>query len=38
MQIGDNLLEISNPIFWENKNIISVCPLLKSLPRVISVK
>ena len=35
--IGDNLPEMSNPIFWENKKNISKCHLLKILVRVLSV-
>ena len=36
---GDNLHEMSKPVFWkkEKKNI-SVCRLLKILPRMLSVK
>ena len=36
MQIGDNLHEMSKPVFW--KKNISVCSLLKILPRVLSIK
>ena len=38
MQIGDNLHEMLNPVFWENYKNISKCCLLKSLPKVLSVK
>ena len=34
---GDNLHEMSNSVFWEDKNI-SICRLLKILLRVLSVK
>ena len=38
--IGDNLHEMSNPVFWKNINgkYISKCRLLKILPRVLSVE
>ena len=36
--IGDNVHEVSKPIFWKNKKNIWKCCLLKSLPRVLSVK
>ena len=29
---GDNLLEMSNPVFWKNKKNISICHLMKILP------
>ena len=35
---GDNLHEMSNPVFWENKKTISICHPLKILTRVLSVK
>ena len=35
---GDNLHELSNPIFWENKEDISKCRPLKFLPSMLSVK
>ena len=34
---GDNLHEMSNPVFWEIKKNISKCRLLKFLLRVLSV-
>ena len=34
---GDNLHEISKPVFWEKIENISICHLLKILSRVISV-
>ena len=37
MSHGDNLHEMSNPVFWGNiRKNISLCPLLKILPKVIS--
>ena len=37
--IGDNLHEMSNPVFWKKiRKNISICCLLKILPRVVSVK
>ena len=38
VSIGDNLHEMSKPIFRESKKNISVRGLLKILPRVLSVK
>ena len=38
VSIGDNLHEMSKPVLWENKKNISVCRLLKILPRVLSLK
>ena len=35
---GDNMHEMSNPVFWENKKNTSKCHLLKILTRVRSVK
>ena len=35
---GDNLHEISNPVFWKNKTNIPKCSLLKFLPRMRGVK
>ena len=35
--VGDNLLEMLNPVFWEkNEKNISKCHLLEILPRVLS--
>ena len=34
---GDNLHEMSNPVPWKNKKNISICHLLKILPRVLSI-
>ena len=36
--MGDNLHEMSNPVFWEEQENISKCRLLRTLPRVLSVK
>ena len=38
MQIGDNLHGMSNLFSGKNKRNISVCHLLKILPRVLSIK
>ena len=35
---GDNLHEMSKLVFWEKKKNISICCLLKILPRVLSIK
>ena len=35
---GDNLHEMSNPVFWKNKKNISICRLLKILLRVLGIK
>ena len=35
---GDNLHEILNPVFWENKTNIPKCRLLNFLPRMRGVK
>ena len=32
VSIGDNLHEMSNPVFWENKKNILKCRLLKFYP------
>ena len=37
VSLGDNLHEISNPSFWDNKKIISKCFLLKLLPNMLSI-
>ena len=37
VSLGDNLHEMSNPVFWENKKNLPKCCLLKILPRVLSV-
>ena len=37
VSIGDNLHEMSNSVSGENKKNISVCHLLKFLPRMLSV-
>ena len=34
----DTLHKMLNPVFWENKTNISICRLLKVLPRGLSVK
>ena len=35
---GDNLHEMSDPVFWEKKKKnISICRLMKILPRVLSL-
>ena len=36
--LGDEFHEVSNPIFFENKQNISKCRLLKFLPSMQSVK
>ena len=38
VSIGDNLHEMSNPVFWENKKNISKCHLQKNLFRMLSIK
>ena len=38
VSIGDNLHEMSKPVFWEKQENISKCRLLKILPRILSVK
>ena len=38
VSLGDNLHEMSYPVFWENKKNISKYRLLKILPRVLSVR
>ena len=35
---GDNLCELSTPVYWENKKNTSICRLLKILPRMLIVK
>ena len=37
-QIVDNLHEMSKPVFWEKKKNISICRMLKIVPRGIGVK
>ena len=38
VSIGDNLYEMSKPVFWENKKKISICHSAENLPRVLKAR
>ena len=37
VSIGDHLHEMSKPLFWENRENISVCSMMNFLPKVLNV-